>query len=836
MTYHSLLKSSKKVLLLSLLIVAELASQVRAQNQYGIPTEIQDGNILHCFNWKMSDVKAELPNIAAAGFGAVQLSPLQRNAAVGDNWSDIYRPYDFKFTASGLGTAEDLKSLCAEAATYGIKVVVDVVANHVDGYGAGDHSLYHDPWWNSNNRLRWLGSVNYGDRYSITHNQMGGGDGYPDVNSEDSEVAERAKSYIEELRSYGVKGIRWDAAKHIALPSEECGFWTTVMSVTGLYHYGEVLDNPGGSNSDNLMKEYTNYMSVTDNGYSASARNNDGTPGSFAGWAQGTLADNKVVYWGESHDTYSNDNGESKYTSQEQIDRAYAILACRNGATALYFSRPSATSFNDIKVGAKGSTHFTEKQIAEVNKFRNAMVGKADWYSTENGVSSVTRKDGGAVIVKKGGGGNVSIANGGGYCPSGTYTDHISGGTFTVTSTTISGTVGASGIAVIYGEIVKEPSVTLNPDGGTFTETQTVTATLSNATSGWYKIDDGAQQPLTGTATFTIGSGMAVGESVTVSWSATDGTDTRTGSATYTKADKPDVYVRFNNTSNWSNVYVWAWNDDYDNLTGAEKWPGDKLTQDADGLYTWTLPAKYDGQMPSQIIFSDGNDNKAGGGDLPYENGKTYKGDGTTDTGGSTGGDYPATLYLIGTLNNWNTSTPIAATGNNGVYTWNDINMTDAGGNDAGKTYFTFITKKGETSSDWDTGVNQADRYGASSKDAPISAGGSATIRKFAVGVDASAAYSWQTTPGTYTVTANLATNVVTLSNTTAIGNVSANNGNVKVYTSGGRLYIDSPKAQDIVISTASGISTRRKVNAGINVVDGLAHGIYVINNIKVVL
>ena len=441
----------KNKFLSALMVAALSAPAIYAANDYGLPAGIQEGNILHCFNWKLSDVKAELPNIAAAGFGSVQVSPLQRNASVGSTWADAYRPYDFKFIASGLGTAQDLKDLCQAAEGYGIKVIVDVVANHVDGWkGGGDLTKYHDPWWNSNGRLRWNGAVDYGNRYSITHNMMGGGYSYPDVNSEDAEVQARAKAYIEELKSYGVKGIRWDAAKHIALPSESCDFWKTVTSVAGMYHYGEILDNPGGG--DNLMKEYTTYMSVTDNGYGDGARNNDGVPGGHAGWAASTIADTKVVYWGESHDTYANNGGASKYTSQEQIDRAYAIVACRKGATALYLSRPSATNFDDIKIGAKGSTHFTAKSVAEVNKFRNVMVGRADYFSNGGNVASVTRKDGGAVIVKKGGGGQVSVANGGGYCPAGTYTDRVSGGQFTVTATTISGNVGSSGIAVIYSD------------------------------------------------------------------------------------------------------------------------------------------------------------------------------------------------------------------------------------------------------------------------------------------------------------------------------------------------------------------------------------------------
>lgn len=691
----SLLKRSKKVLSLLLLLAVTLASQVNAQNSYGIPSGIQEGNILHCFDWKISDVKAELPNIAAAGFGSVQLSPLQRNAAVGANWSDVYRPYDFKFIASGLGTKEDLTSLCAEAEKYGIKVIVDVVANHVDGHGAGVHTLYHDQWWNEGDRLRWYGSVNYDDRNSITHNQMGGGDGYPDVNSENPEVANRAKAYIEELKACGVKGIRWDAAKHIALPSEGCQFWKTVTSVPEMYHYGEILDNPGGGNGDNLMKEYTNYMSVTDNGYGNGARNNGGVPSSNAGWAGGTLFKaNKVVYWGESHDTYANNNGESKDTDQSVIDRAYAIVGCRDGATALYFSRPSAKNFDDIKVGVKGSTHFIEKQVAEVNKFRNAMDGKKEYFSQSNGVASVTRENGGAVIVSRNGGGNVSIANGGGYCPAGTYIDRVSGNEFNVTASIISGNVGSSGIAVIYGEVTKEPSVTLNPNGGTFTsETQTVTATLNNATSGWYMIGNGEQKSFTGTTTFTIGSDMAVGESVTVSWSATGDEGTKTGQATFKKADKPNVYVRFNNTKGWSSVYAWVWNDTQNNLTSAADWPGDQLTKDADGLYTWTLPAKYAGEMPTMIIFHDNNGTKAGGGDLIYQNGKTYDGDGKTNGGP---GPTPGSITIPGDYNlaYSGSKTKVYYWGGASKSEWPGVKMETATGSD-GKTYKVFKVPEG---------------------------------------------------------------------------------------------------------------------------------------------
>lgn len=321
----------------------------------GKPDAIQQGNILHCFNWPINDVKNALQSISDAGFGAVQLSPLQRaDVNVGSPWHDLYRPYDLAFKSSGMGSESDLQSLCSEAEKYGIKVIVDVVANHVDKTAG-----YHDPWWDSNNRVRWEGGINYGDRRSITHGQLGD---YGDVNSELSEVAARGKAYVQKLAGLGVKGIRWDAAKHIGLPSEGCQFWAEVTSVPGVWHYGEILDKPGPNAS--IITEYGKYMSVTDNEYcNYAARDNGGIPDGYGGsWAVDYKLGNKCVYWAESHDTYANDDWSCN-RDQATIDRAYAAYACRNDASCLYLSRPNAKGFNNIKVG-KGSTAFTAKHIA----------------------------------------------------------------------------------------------------------------------------------------------------------------------------------------------------------------------------------------------------------------------------------------------------------------------------------------------------------------------------------------------------------------------------------------------------------------------------------------
>lgn len=647
----------KKLFMLAALFTSWMGQNVSAANSYGIPDAIQDGNILHCFNWTMAEVKAELPDIAAAGYGSVQLSPLQRpDAKIGESWHALYRPYDLAFKSSGMGSEQDLQDFCAEAAKYGIKVVVDVVANHVDKTAG-----YHDTWWDSNGRVRWNGGIDYNNRYSVTHGQLGD---YGDINSEDAEVCARGKAYVQKLYDLGVRGIRWDAAKHIGLPSESCNFWSTVTSVAGMWHYGEILDEPA-TGQGHLIKEYAQYMSVTDNKYSdGAAKDNGGIPYGYGGdWVvnQG-IADNKVVYWGESHDTYSNDNGWSKYTDQSVIDRAYASFACRNGAAALYLARPDATDFNSIKVGKGSKTAYKSKAISEVNKFRNAMVGKADWCEASGNAFCVTRKGGGAVIVMKGSG-NVSVTNGGGYCPAGTYTDKVSGGIFTVTSTTISGNVGSSGIAVIYdgdgggggdddddddpvtdehyvyfdGTSFSQPQVwAWNASGNCTTATEWPGDNMTKKNDKWYwAVPSGKSLP----TMIIIHEGdnkIGGGDLVYVDHATYHQDGTYTASQGGGDDDTEFTIYYDNSVSNWSSVNIHYWS------VPSTIWPGEGMTKVEGNIWKYTFPASPAGLSGFLFCNADGSDQTDDYTGAPI-NKHLYKGSGgkgaVTDEGVYDGGD-----------------------------------------------------------------------------------------------------------------------------------------------------------------------------------------------------
>ena len=608
--------------LLMLVMLFSMASNIFADNKYGLKDKIQDGVILHCFDWTLADIQEEIPNIAKAGFTAVQTSPVHERAGKGSVWYDVYRPYDFKI-GNGLGTEADLKALCAKAHEYGVKVIVDVVANHTDYSNVAqrllDLGLYHQ-----------LGhGINWGDRFDVTHGEIG----MKDLDTNNPTVQAIIKQYIQDLKACGVDGVRWDAIKHIGLPSEGDSFMQNVVDQE-MYNYGEILDNTGG-NDNVLFPEYQTYMSITDNGYGNGFANSfagGSINGSVGNFNQRNAKTEKLVYWGESHDTYANDGGESKNKSQNVIDRAYAVVAGNNGATALYFSRPAQKAKNDIKFGDKGSVHFKDAEVAQVNHMHNVCAGEPNYYVKGNGVCAQVRKSGAIIVLGSGSDRDVTVANGAGdgkWLKSGTYKDMVSGGAFTVNASTISGHVGESGIAVIYnaGPVVLTPEVLFDPaDGTAFSdETLTVTATPLNAVSAWIQVNGGEKETFTAAKQFTVGADVAYGKNVTITWGATDKEGkTETGSVTYKKvkayvpalgkADEISCFLETSNTA--AAVYVWndkvspviqhagAWNDAIN-----KKLPLVGKSVSGKNVFKWT----YDGtetSAPTQIIFLDGNGNK----------------------------------------------------------------------------------------------------------------------------------------------------------------------------------------------------------------------------------
>ena len=665
------------------------ASVEAAASDYGLVSDIQDGVILHCFDWKYNDIKAELKSIAEAGFTSVQTSPAQVGVSSGA-WYWLYQPLGFYIGTNDLGTKEELKSLCEEADKYGIKVIVDVVANHL----AGDHSniqndLKSGQYWHTH------GSVSsWADRYQVTYGEIG----MPDLASENKYVQQVVANYINELKNIGVDGIRWDAAKHIQLPSEGSSFWPTVTS-QGLYHYGEILVGPDdrATGNEGLMKEYTQYMSVTDSSYGKTLRDsfaNGQAPAAYGNWSARGISNDKLVYWAESHDTWSNgyDWGYSHGMSQNVIDRAYAVAASRDGITALYFSRPYTNVKQNICAGQKGSTAFKSAEVSAINHFHNDMNGQKDYYTTGNNCSVVSREKGAVVVAGSGSNFYVTVPNGGSLTEPGTYYDRITGNKWTVTATSMSGMIGSSGIVVLYKD-----GYNSTPSNPTPSDPITSAGTVYfKNTDNWSKVNayywsdsNKSMMSWPGTAMKNEGNGVY---SINVPEGAqyiifnngskqTDDLKLQGANKIYEngvwstyKVEEPEVptpdnpspeeptpvvegNIFYKNTNNWSTVRVYYWSDSNTKMTS---WPGVAMTKVDGNIYGATIPA--DAQY---VIFTNGSGSQTGDLTLPslyklYDNGNW------SDYGTKTEDPIPVGNYIyFKNTANWSTVK---------AYYWSDSN------------------------------------------------------------------------------------------------------------------------------------------------------------------
>ena len=211
-----------------------------AAADYGLMDTCQEGVILHAWQWSFNNIKANMKKIAEAGYTSVQTSVIQQakegtKGKTNSGWWIYYQPANFTIDNTGnsaLGTKAEFAAMCAEAHKYGIHVV----ANHLGNQSKYDISTAV-PSDIRNDANCWhkegFTEIDYSSRYSITHGSMGG---LPDLNTENSKIQNYVINYLKECIDCGADGFRFDAAKHISVPSEgsEYTFWSNVIHESGI--------------------------------------------------------------------------------------------------------------------------------------------------------------------------------------------------------------------------------------------------------------------------------------------------------------------------------------------------------------------------------------------------------------------------------------------------------------------------------------------------------------------------------------------------------------------------------------------------------------------------
>lgn len=437
-------------------------------------TSANGGVILQTFCWRYENITANMANIAKAGYTAIQTSPVQPPKDYNpewtiqkDQWWKLYQPLGYVIGSKGtLGTKNEFKTMCKEAKKYGIKVIVDIVANHLASDGVNGEAFnpevedYEPTIYN--NYDEYVHSYVEPNELSIGGIVFGNLK-YPDMNTGNEYVQQRVISLLKECIDCGVDGFRFDAAKHIETPDDgkwASDFWPNITSAASsyaeskgvdLFMYGEIL---AYMKCGRQFSSYTKYIDVTDNRTSdktlSAVYYKDSVKASNCHYESG-VDPSQIVLWPESHDTYMEPYGSDRLAktsvaSESDINKTWAIIGSRADVTALYLARPNET------MGLVGSTAWKNKEVAAVNYFHQKFNGAKEYLSNDQNIVLNERYfnngEEGVVLANINGSSNVNLKV---YKISdGTYIDSITKNVFTVSNGYITGTIGDSNIAVLY--------------------------------------------------------------------------------------------------------------------------------------------------------------------------------------------------------------------------------------------------------------------------------------------------------------------------------------------------------------------------------------------------
>lgn len=395
--------------------------------------------IMHVWSWNFPTITKNMKQIADAGYTIIQTSPVQncfcpegtsdriwgKRADNGnyEGWWFYYQPLDWKIGNHVVGNKEQMQEMLAEAKKYGLRVIVDVLPNHTSFSTDSVSEDYYKAVGGRKKMFHTNGLTPTHDYTNRAECTLQGCGGLPDVNTENPRMQAYYMRFVNELLAMGVRGFRYDTAKHIGVHSDptdkkagvkENDFWDVAtgrkaargvklaLPMDSLFVYGEVLQDRGVPE-----KEYASYFGMTASGYGwhlrkaledHSAKNCD-----LMSWHH-SVAPEYLTTWVESHDTYCNDN-ESAGISDEMIRCGWVWLTARQNGIPLFYSRPAGSTrenyWGNNKLGAAGNDEYFHPEVVAVNKFRKAMDGELEDLQMNAGkdVLLVNRGDKGAAVV-----------------------------------------------------------------------------------------------------------------------------------------------------------------------------------------------------------------------------------------------------------------------------------------------------------------------------------------------------------------------------------------------------------------------------------------------------
>ncbi len=553
-----------------------------------------------------------------------------------------YMPLYYFWQDSSFGTESQLRSMISTFKSKGTGTIADVVINH----RAAASGTWFDIPSETYNGVTY--SMSYSDycrsdedgnicNQGIDASQFGANDtgddfyGARDLDHTSSNVQYIMKAYIDFLLSdLGYYGVRYDMVKGYA--AYYTGMYNAATNPQ--FSVGEYWDDT--SPIENWINSTAEYNGTKQSGafdfpmkYELNTCCNAGsgwnTVGNGAGLIDNSSYRRYAVTFVDNHDTeYRGANSSDANSADNQcynnVLAANAFILAAPGTPCVYMSHWLNSSYkNEIKkmIHARKMAGMT-----------NTGDWKCGWWSSSSWSGIGTGTNGNVFVVL---GNNTSsgstivnnvdmndyflVTSGTNYAfyvskscnsvwpsvPSGSYSGSV----------TLNAVTDKSGVVIVYTLDGSDPtadSATCS-DGGSITVSNNtlkagllINGSVVGITTRYYGSMDGSGSTNSGGSTGDS-TGSSSGGSTSGSTSTSDGTWV--------------AYFTDNGSPAWSTPYVWIWDNanTSKNYTGGT-WPGKPMTQQADGMWTYTFTTTDNITTP-MIIFNDGDAN--GGGTIPTE-------------------------------------------------------------------------------------------------------------------------------------------------------------------------------------------------------------------------
>jgi len=242
-------------------------------------------SIFHAFHWPFAEVRKHLKDLHERGFDAIQISPAHKSKH-GHEWWTRYQPKDYT-KIEGLGSLEDLRNLCQDAQSLGVMIIADVVFNHMIVVASAHEweraqqkpkeleklkqklTAAVAPTFTADD-FQWPWFKMDGPHWDNENRYEGWGCGEWSELKYCPKVVDVHNRHLKDLLDAGVRGVRFDAVKHMR--AEHVGEYLSFLRKQPfpVYAYGEVL-----SVDEKMQREYMEPLSMPTTDFALTVYLND---------------------------------------------------------------------------------------------------------------------------------------------------------------------------------------------------------------------------------------------------------------------------------------------------------------------------------------------------------------------------------------------------------------------------------------------------------------------------------------------------------------------------------------------------------------------------------